>query len=116
MACTVAASRSWFFGENGSIDGGMIETLSSANHDGTYSRRENAYASTELRCGRKKLHPARVASFSQLTPIWQRHTTWAPARANGSARPAVCGSCSNATSPGWIRSSSSAALAVSILV
>ena len=59
---------------------------------------------------------ARVASFCQSTPMWQRHTTRAPARASGPARPAVCGSCSSATSPGWIRSSSSTALAVSICV
>ena len=29
----------------------------------------------EARCGRRKFHPARVASFSRSTPMWQRHAT-----------------------------------------
>jgi hypothetical protein len=35
MARTVSAASGWFFGENGSIDGGMIHTLSGGTHDGT---------------------------------------------------------------------------------
>ena len=41
MAETVSASSSWFFGANGSIDGGMIQTFAAGIHGGTYSRREN---------------------------------------------------------------------------
>ena len=114
MARTVWASRGWFLGENGSIDGGMTQTFSAGIHDGTYSRRENTQASAAVRCGRRKPHAARVTSFSQPTPMWQRHTTRAPACASGAARPAVCGSCSSTTSPGRTRESSSTAFAASI--
>jgi hypothetical protein len=41
MARTVSASSSWFFGEKGSIDGGMIEAFAAGIHGGTYSGREN---------------------------------------------------------------------------
>ena len=34
MARTVSASSGWFFGENGSIDGGMIQTLPAGSHGG----------------------------------------------------------------------------------
>ena len=37
---TVYSSRYWFFGENGSIDGGMIATCSPGIQAGTYSRLE----------------------------------------------------------------------------
>ena len=35
MARTMSASSCWFFGENGSMDGGMIQTLLAGIHDGT---------------------------------------------------------------------------------
>ena len=41
MARTVSAASAWFFGENGSIDGGMIQVFAAGIHPGTYSRREN---------------------------------------------------------------------------
>lgn len=34
IAWTVSVSMSWFLTENGSIDGGMIHTLSPLSHDG----------------------------------------------------------------------------------
>ena len=50
-------------------------------------RREKTYPSAAARCGRKKPHAARVASFSQSTPIWQRHATRAPALASTAGQP-----------------------------
>jgi hypothetical protein len=38
MARVVSSSKYSFFGENGSMDGGMIATLSAGIHGGTYSR------------------------------------------------------------------------------
>ena len=114
MACTVSAARCWFFGENGSIDGGMIQALPAGIHDGTYVWRENTHTSAAARCGRRNSHAARVTSSSQSTPMWQRHTTRAPACASGAASPAVCGSCSSTTSPGRIRATSSTAFAAII--
>ena len=35
MARTVSAASGWFFGENGSIDGGMIQAFCAGIHDGT---------------------------------------------------------------------------------
>ncbi len=99
MARTVSASSGWFFGENGSIDGGMIQVFSAGIHGGTYARRENTNASAAARCGRTNSHAARVTSFSHSTPMWQCHTTRAPACASGAASPAVCGSCSSTASP-----------------
>src|SRR5262249_56385017 len=69
IARTVSASRYWFFGENGSIDGGVIAAFSPAIHGGTYSRRVKTNRAAGARYGRRKLHAARVASFSQSTPI-----------------------------------------------
>ena len=59
---------------------------------------------------------ARVVWRCHIGVGWENDATRAPARASGSARPAVCGSCSSATSPGRIKPSSSTALAVSIRV
>ena len=75
IARTGAGTRSWFFGENRSIDGEMIETMLSGGQAGTYSRRENTSPDAAVRCGHRKSQPARVAPFSQLTPMWQRHAT-----------------------------------------
>jgi hypothetical protein len=88
----------------------MIRTASSGSQIGTYCARENTYACAAARYGRRNSHPARVASLPASKPMWQRHTTRAPAAASGAASPAVCGSCSNTTSPGRTRFSSSAAL------
>jgi hypothetical protein len=107
---TVAGSSSSFLAENGSIEGGMIHAQSAGRNDGTYSRREKTYACAAARCGRRNAHAARVASFSQSRPMWQRHTTRAPAAASGAARPAVCGSCSSAMSPGCTHPRSRSAL------
>jgi hypothetical protein len=41
MAWTVPTSSCWFLGENGSIDGGMIQAFPAGIHDGTYFWREN---------------------------------------------------------------------------
>ena len=114
MLRTVSSSRSSFFGESGSIDGGMIATFSPGSQDGTYSRREKTNLSAAARYGRRNPHPARVASFSQSTPMWLRHVTRAPAPARAAASPAVCGSCSSTRSPGRIWPSNSVALAASI--
>ena len=69
MARTVSGSSGWFFGENGSIDGGMIQAFSAGIHGGTQARRENTYACAAARCGRKNSHPALVTSSSQSTPM-----------------------------------------------
>ena len=41
IASTVASSRSWFFGANGSIDGQITESRSGDTHSGANRRSEN---------------------------------------------------------------------------
>ena len=53
---TSASDISWFFGENGSMDGGMTWTFDSSIHSGTYWRREKMNASQAARCGRRNDH------------------------------------------------------------
>ena len=55
-----ASESSWFLGENGSIDGGMIDTRSIGTQAGTYSRRVNTKPSQAARCGRRKSHASSV--------------------------------------------------------
>ena len=69
IPCTAAASSFWFFAENGSIDGGMIQACSAGIHGGTYCRREKTKPCTGARYGRRNSHAARVASFCQSTPM-----------------------------------------------
>jgi hypothetical protein len=69
IAWTVAASSCWFFAENGSIDGGMIQACSAGIHGGTYCRREKTKPCAGARYGRRKSHAARVVSFCQSTPM-----------------------------------------------
>ena len=113
IARTVSRSSSWFFGANGSMDGGMIQADPAGTHDGTYFDREKTCPCAAVRYGRRNSHAARVVSSSQSTPMWQRQTTVAPAATSGAASPAVCGSCSSTRSPGRISPSSSPALAAS---
>ena len=58
--CTSASDISWFFGENGSMDGGMTWTFDSSIHSGTYWRREKMNASQTARCGRRNDHASSV--------------------------------------------------------
>ena len=108
---TSASAISWFFGENGSMDGGMTWTIEGSIHPGTYWRREKTNASHAVRYGRRNDQASSVQWLVPSRPTWHRQTTRAPAPASGAAIPAVWGSCSSTTSPRRTRSRALAALA-----
>ena len=92
--CTMAASTDvasigWFLGENGSMEGGMIHVCDVGTIDGTYEARVKTKASAWARNGLRNVHADRLTSVSLSMPMCDRHTTCAPRRANGPARPAV---------------------------
>jgi hypothetical protein len=113
IARTTSGANSWFFAENGSIDGGTTQVCSRGTQDGTYPRRLNTYPCAPARYGRRNPHAARVLSVSQSRPMWHRQTTRAPAPTSAPVSPAVCGSCSSTMSPGRTCATSSAPLAAS---
>jgi hypothetical protein len=46
---TSSSAIGWFFGENGSIDGGMTQTRASSIKEGTYERKEKTYPAQPAR-------------------------------------------------------------------
>ena len=100
----VSSLISWFFGLNGSIEGGTIRLRPWSQHSGMYCSRVKTVTGTFSRYGARKSHPSSTSGPGSSFPTWQRQITIAPCAIKCGARPAVCGSCRTTTSPGPITS------------
>jgi hypothetical protein len=63
IEATASGSMSWFFGENASIEGGMMTARSTSSPAQTYALREKTHATADSTSGRRKSHADRARSF-----------------------------------------------------
>jgi hypothetical protein len=89
IASTVASSRSWFFAENASRQGGMTATRCGSSPAQTYCWRVKTCRCVAVTYGSRNDHAARVRSSAASAPTCDVKIVRAPLFSRLGARPSV---------------------------